>query len=122
MLANTLLTTFLFSAMVTATPVPGQNVPITDAEWAALKANGLSTRGQNVPITDAEWAALKANGLSQRNAGLQARDKVLNCGMDVTGDVSIGGHGVGWVPVDIFNASAQNFCKFSFTFTSNFLR
>jgi len=93
---KTLLATFLLSATVAAIPVPGQNVTITDAEWAALEANGLTQRG----------------------IGLQARDKVMNCGKDITGNVSIGGHGVGWVPLNQFNTSMQAFCNFYLTPTS----
>lgn len=112
----------LLSASVIATPLPDQNVPITDAEWEALRSNGLiareinlHARGQNVPITNAEWDALRANGLIARDGSLRTRDNVMNCGNDITGKVSIGGNGVGWVPVAQFYVAAEQFCKLVFS-------
>ncbi|KAH8664649.1 hypothetical protein BX600DRAFT_512657 [Xylariales sp. PMI_506] len=110
-----LASAILSSVLVTGKPLAGsQNVPITDAEWAALKANGVTPRSPanvNVPITDDEWAALEANGLSSRSNGLAARDSVINCGMNVSGDKTIGGNHIGWVPVDQFRSVASEFCR-----------
>lgn len=117
MLTKLLSAALLFFAYGAALPAPGQNVPITEAEWAALESIGLNqrdvslqARGQNVPITEAEWTALKSNGLSRRSAKLQARDGVMSCGTDMSGKTAIGGNHVGWVPAAQFNASAQQFC------------
>jgi hypothetical protein len=118
MFTKPLFAAFVLSVMVAASPVARQNVPITDAEWAALKANvlsqrdvGVRARGQNVPITDAEWTALKLHSLSQRDGNIKARDNVLNCGQDVLAETTIGGNHVGWVPWANFNVSARAFCK-----------
>lgn len=109
-----LLTTFLLSTIVVATPMPDKNLPISDAEWAALKNSGLQGRKvQNVPISVEEMTRLKANGLTQRDGGLEARDKVLNCGKDITGKKGIGGAHVGWVPRAQFEQVAKQFCELS---------
>lgn len=57
-----LLATFLLSTIVVAILVPGQSAK-------------------------AEWAAPKANSLIQLDVGLQACDKVVNCGKNITGDI-----------------------------------
>ncbi|KAI1868477.1 uncharacterized protein JN550_006393 [Neoarthrinium moseri] len=104
---------------------PGKNVAITDAEWARLKGAGLKARESsalagrtpaskhNVPITDDEYEALKAGGLMARDdneSGLQARDKVMNCGHLVTGEGGSNGHGK-WIPVGAFGEAVSTFCN-----------
>ena len=107
----------LFSLLAAAKPVPGSvNVPITDAEWAALEESGLQRRGDaasiNQPITALEWQNLEAGGFNSSEDGqsLTKRDKVMNCGHTVTGDGGSGGHGK-WIPVAQFSTVANEFCK-----------
>ena len=124
---TTLLAAFFFSALTAASPVPADvNVPISDAEWAALRDDGLDARGMqasvNQPITDAEWAALDAEGLQRRDGdvSLVPRDKILTCGHLVSGKGGSNGHGV-WVPVSQFLDVADTFCKSTPFCTSAFL-
>ncbi|KAF2435072.1 hypothetical protein EJ08DRAFT_656711 [Tothia fuscella] len=117
MLTSKAFVFFLCSVVIAASPVPGKTRPITKAEWAALKANGLlqrdvSVQGRavNVPTTSAERTALEADGLDGHNNTLQARSGVINCGQNVYDTERIGGKGVGWVPVGQFNDMAEKFC------------
>lgn len=112
-------TTAFLVALAAASPVPGNvNVPISDAEWTALRSDGLKAREAqstvNQPISDAEWQALKDAGLKRRDNGdgssIVARDNVMNCGPHVTGKGGSNGHGK-WVPVARFTKLADNFCK-----------
>jgi hypothetical protein len=107
--------TFL-SVMAAANPVPGDvNVPISDAEWQALRDSGLKPRATvNQPISDAEWQALEDAGLKARDdsSSLVTRDKVMNCGHLVTGKGGSNGHGK-WIPVAEFADIADTFCQSS---------
>ncbi|KAI1414300.1 hypothetical protein F5Y13DRAFT_188400 [Hypoxylon sp. FL1857] len=113
MYAKSFFAITLLSALVASTPVPGSvNVAITPAQMAALENGGLKARGSqvNVPITDAEMRSLEDGGLAGRSDGLEARDKLMNCGHLVTGKGGSGGHGK-WIPVDEFSQVAETFCS-----------
>jgi hypothetical protein len=130
MYRNLILGVALLSSLATGLPWPPvrcnvtardsqNNVPVTDAETAALQASGLSTRSvhletrdsnNNVPITDAEMAALRASGLSTRSDELEARDHVQSCGQLVAKSGNHWKQGV-WIPVQEFANMAQEFCK-----------
>ncbi|KAI1179825.1 hypothetical protein F4777DRAFT_401181 [Nemania sp. FL0916] len=104
----------LLCSVASAVPAPASvNVPISDAEMQRLKDGGLKVRSPanvNVPITQAEMRALEDGGLAGRSDGLQARDKVMNCGHLVTGKGGSNGHGK-WIPVDQFGQVADTFCS-----------
>ena len=112
-----ILAVLTFTAGIFASPLPADiDVPISDAEWQALKDGGLKVRNAqssvNQPISDAEWQALEDGGLSKREdaASLFKRDKVMNCGHLVTGKGGSNGHGK-WIPVPQFGDVADTFCK-----------
>lgn len=115
MYTKTILVTAFLATFVAASPMAAKiNVPITESEWQAIREGGLQGRSPeakkvNVPITDLEMESLKA-GLAGRR--LQARDGVVNCGLQLNGKKRTGGKGV-WVPVDTFLDKAKDFCKFS---------
>lgn len=88
---------------------------ITETQMAALselEARDITRREGELhlpkPITDSQFAALSA--LEARNS-LQGRDQRLNCAKNVLGDTTIGGHKVGWVPVDQYLEQAEKFCQ-----------
>ncbi|KAI1133835.1 hypothetical protein F5Y05DRAFT_276688, partial [Hypoxylon sp. FL0543] len=108
----------LLSALVAGTPTPeplGSDVPITDAEWEALRSGGLKARSKvNVPISDADMKALEAlrkSGTKRRGEGLETRDSnyVMNCGHKLSGSGGSGGNGI-WVPVNQFYPLVDSFC------------
>ncbi|KAI2633333.1 hypothetical protein GGS21DRAFT_129008 [Xylaria nigripes] len=102
----------LLLTVVSAVPTPGSvNVPISAEEMQRLKDAGLKARSSsiNVPITDAEMSALESAGLAGRSVGLEARDKVMNCGHHVNGKGGSNGHGK-WIPVNEFRKVADKFC------------
>jgi hypothetical protein len=116
MVGKKTLSVLLFSFLVAANAAPANvNVPITEEEWEALRANGLQRRDAanvNLPISTTEWQNLEAGGLfarDQENA-FTKRDKVMNCGHKVTGKGGSNGHGK-WIPVGQFLQVAQRFCK-----------
>ena len=112
-----ILAIIAFAAGISANPVPANvDVPISNAEWQALRDGGLKARSAqstvNQPISDAEWQALQDGGLSKREdaASIFKRDKVMNCGHKVTGKGGSNGHGK-WIPVQQFSDVADTFCK-----------
>ncbi|KAH9900214.1 hypothetical protein F4778DRAFT_792117 [Xylariomycetidae sp. FL2044] len=108
--AQTLFFAALLAGLGSTDPLPDKDVPITQAEWTALREGGLKARASvNVPITKDEMAALVAGGLKPRG-GLDARDKVMNCGHKVNGKGGSNGNGK-WIPVQQFANVANEFCN-----------